>query len=85
MRAFRELQSQTAAILEEAGQIERAIELLLSANEPLDALAEQRLGVLLVDRQAAAFGRVMIGQTELARFVDAKLFGEFGELHEMFS
>ena len=61
------------------------VEFFLQFREPLDALAEQRLGVLLVDRQAAAFGRVMIGQTELARFVDAKLFGEFGELHEMFS
>ncbi len=37
--SFRELQSQTAAVLEKAGHIERAVELLLSANEPADALA----------------------------------------------
>ena len=51
MRAFRELQSQTAVILEEAGQPERAIELLLSANEPVDALgAISRGGETLLER-----------------------------------
>lgn len=51
LRAFRELQSRTAAILEEAGQVERAIELLLGANEPIDALgAISRGGETLLER-----------------------------------
>jgi ATP/maltotriose-dependent transcriptional regulator MalT len=51
LTAFRELQSRTAAILEEAGQVERAIELLLGANEPIDALgAISRGGETLLER-----------------------------------
>jgi ATP/maltotriose-dependent transcriptional regulator MalT len=49
--SFRELQSHTAAVLEKAGYIEHAVELLLSANEPVDALAAiARGGETLLER-----------------------------------
>ena len=49
--SFRELQNQTAAVLEKAGHIGRAVELLLSANEPVDALAAiARGGETLLER-----------------------------------
>ena len=49
--SFRDLQSQTASVLENAGQIERAVELLLSANEPADAIAAiARGGETLLER-----------------------------------
>ena len=49
--SFRELQSHTAAVLEKAGHIERAVELLLGANEAVDALAAiARGGEALLER-----------------------------------
>lgn len=48
--AFRQLHADTAAALEEAGQIEMAVELYLAANEPGDALAAvARAGEALLD------------------------------------
>ena len=49
--SFRELQSQTADVLEKAGHIERAVELLLGANELVEALAAiARGGETLLER-----------------------------------
>ena len=48
--AFRELQRETAAALEDAGEIEMAVELFLGANEPAEALRViARVGEALLD------------------------------------
>ena len=48
--AFREIQRETAAALEDAGEIEMAVELFLGANEPAEALRViARVGEALLD------------------------------------
>jgi len=86
--AFRRLQSQTAAVLEEAGQIERAIELLLSANEPVDALAaiarggETLLERCETDRLSSWLDRLQPGPAAghpWARLTASQLFARAGD------
>ena len=57
------------------------VEPLLQIGQPLDALGEHGLGLALVDGEAVALGRIVLGQPKLVRPVDAKAFGDAVELH----
>ena len=43
--------------------------------------ASMTLSVVLVDGQPVAFGRIVVGQSKLIRFIDAKALGNMVELH----
>ena len=58
---------------------------LLQFLKPRDALFENRLHILDIGRQAEALGRIVIGELEMPRFVDAALFDNFRKVHRRHS
>ena len=58
------------------------VERLLQFGEPLHAVGEHRLGVGLLDIEAAGVRGVIVGEPEFVRLVDAEAVENLGDGHE---